>query len=708
MKKNFVIILILVMFFSFLTLSFSARKTKKLSEKELIKRLPEKYKDWLDLVYYIITPQEKKVFLQLTNNKDRDAFIKLFWKMRDPTPGTPENEFKEEHIRRFKYANKRFKTGRPGWMTDMGKIYIILGPPNTKEYYDNVFGLYPVIVWGYYGKREWGLPAFFYVVFYKRNGIGEYVLYDPAFDGPYSLLRDIEGLDVYNPMEVYRRLKEIAPTIVKPAFSLIPGEESFVHMPSPRNSQLLMKIEELPKKRVKVSYAEHFLKYKGVVEVDYSMGYIESSFTSNIVYDEITDLYFIHFAIKPKRISLAYSETKNKYYFAFKLNVSLKRGEKIVYQTTKNYSFYFSEDEVVNKLRPLGLSIEYMFPAVEGKYKLTVLVQNSVKKEFSFVEKEVQIPSKDSVYLLKPFVTYKIKDVNPDIYLKPFKFKNFVAHIEPSSEFSMSDDKIVVSGVCGEFRNGNNYKLKLEVKSKPGYTPFEKEFEKEIPVVESKRKCEFYRFRLPELSSASYKIIARVYKNDIPLDTKIAEFNVSPLNVVPHPMEASKVVDSKNRGVFYFIIADEYNSLRMYERSIMYYEKALNGGVVIPEGVINYSKTLIMLGKYDDAIEKVQKIKDNPKYEFEYYSTVGEAYLFKGDYDNALRNLVKANEIYDSDYRVINLLGMTFYYKKMYKDALKAFNASIKLNPDQDEVKNWIRKIEELIKELEEKKSKQK
>jgi hypothetical protein len=82
------------------------------SSKE--ENLSQKYKDWLKIVSYIILPQEKEIFLKLESDRDRDIFIEAFWKQRDPTPGTPENEFKEEHYRRFLYANEHFKEGLQG------------------------------------------------------------------------------------------------------------------------------------------------------------------------------------------------------------------------------------------------------------------------------------------------------------------------------------------------------------------------------------------------------------------------------------------------------------------------------------------------------------------------------------------------------------------------------------------------------------------
>src|SRR5580692_6737176 len=114
---------------------------RQLSDKERFKQqkalhqeLSETYKKWLDEdVMWIITDQEKKAFLSLSNDEERDAFIEQFWRRRNPNPDSPENEFREEHYRRIAYANEHFAAGKPGWMTDRGHIYIAFGPPDSTD-----------------------------------------------------------------------------------------------------------------------------------------------------------------------------------------------------------------------------------------------------------------------------------------------------------------------------------------------------------------------------------------------------------------------------------------------------------------------------------------------------------------------------------------------------------------------------------------------
>ncbi|MCP5053677.1 MAG: GWxTD domain-containing protein, partial [bacterium] len=164
--------------------------------------LAPKYRQWLEMVTYIITKDETSTFLKLTNDRDRELLISLFWNLRDPTPGTEKNEFKEEHIRRFQYANKYFKYGttRQGWQTDMGRIYIILGAPAGKDKYIMDDTVLPTQIWSYYGKKRPGLPAAFRVVFWQAHGMGEFKIYDPSADGPYALLKKTRKVTELDPL----------------------------------------------------------------------------------------------------------------------------------------------------------------------------------------------------------------------------------------------------------------------------------------------------------------------------------------------------------------------------------------------------------------------------------------------------------------------------------------------------------------------------
>ena len=109
-------------------------KAEKRRQKAIQKEMETPYKKWLDEeVPYIITAEERATFKKLNTDDEREQFIENFWERRNPNPGSPENEYKEEYYRRIAYANEHFASGIPGWRTDRGRIYIMYGPPDEND-----------------------------------------------------------------------------------------------------------------------------------------------------------------------------------------------------------------------------------------------------------------------------------------------------------------------------------------------------------------------------------------------------------------------------------------------------------------------------------------------------------------------------------------------------------------------------------------------
>ncbi|HAR36790.1 MAG TPA: hypothetical protein DCR87_07830 [Acidobacteria bacterium] len=142
------------------------------SSRRLEKTLSPEEKEFLSTVRYTITPEERKIFLQLPPT-ERKNFMDEFWKRRDPVPGTAINEFKEEYFIRINQANKLFgEGGKQGWLSDRGRIWITLGPPDHRETYPRGQSFYgfPVEIWHY---------GFYQIYFIDRFWNGNYQL-DPA------------------------------------------------------------------------------------------------------------------------------------------------------------------------------------------------------------------------------------------------------------------------------------------------------------------------------------------------------------------------------------------------------------------------------------------------------------------------------------------------------------------------------------------------
>ena len=135
------------------------------------------YQKWVnEEVTWIISDEERLAFQRLKADEEREQFIEQFWLRRDPTPGTPENEMKEETYRRIAWANDKFTAGIPGWETDRGIVYIKYGPPDALDSHGATPSTFPYEVWRYANPGGLGPTEFEFV--------------DPGMTGRYHLTRD--------------------------------------------------------------------------------------------------------------------------------------------------------------------------------------------------------------------------------------------------------------------------------------------------------------------------------------------------------------------------------------------------------------------------------------------------------------------------------------------------------------------------------------
>jgi len=242
-SKGFSLIAILISFFTFISISRSQALTEASRSAQGIKKEPlsEASKKWLEeVVPYIITPAEREVFLSLPNEEERGKFIENFWKRRDPNPQTPENEFKIAYYRRIALANKFFTVGgTPGWKTDRGRVFILLGPPSEIQS-DYLYGRSSINrpgavkeIWTYWNLPNPDLPYTLEFTFVDPYGTGDFKLetslgYKDNASFPFNLQASHLFFDqlellaeaLRNPFEKSEKLQAIITTQVN--YNLIP------------------------------------------------------------------------------------------------------------------------------------------------------------------------------------------------------------------------------------------------------------------------------------------------------------------------------------------------------------------------------------------------------------------------------------------------------------------------------------------------------
>ncbi|MCO6473756.1 MAG: GWxTD domain-containing protein [Melioribacteraceae bacterium] len=123
---------------------------------------------------YFVNESKIDSLLDIQNYDERLKEFITFWKERDPSPTTLENELLNEYYRRIDYANKNFKGFYEGWQTDMGMVYVTLGPPNQVNREPVSIDSKPYEIWDYYDINRRFL-------FVDHTGFGDYRLENPQY-----------------------------------------------------------------------------------------------------------------------------------------------------------------------------------------------------------------------------------------------------------------------------------------------------------------------------------------------------------------------------------------------------------------------------------------------------------------------------------------------------------------------------------------------
>ena len=160
----------------------------------------------------IMTKQEGEIYKHLPDKKAKNEFVVEFWKKRDPSPETEENENLEEFMERIAYANKWFFEGSKGrgWDTERGRILLQLGFPEERRWGERAntdrngalitSRRVPMEIWSYFRYQ-------LVLVFTDWDNSGKLLLARVPSNFPYALKRAKFSLDLRDQSNLRRAFR---------------------------------------------------------------------------------------------------------------------------------------------------------------------------------------------------------------------------------------------------------------------------------------------------------------------------------------------------------------------------------------------------------------------------------------------------------------------------------------------------------------------
>ncbi len=142
------------------------------------KDLPDEWRRWLEEeVYPIISDEERKVFLTLETNEQREEMAKRLWALWGDESGLGAGAFRRMYEDRVEQCRTEFNNT----VEERARLLLIHGPPEVRTVVDCMDIFQPLEIWTWVYLP--GLGRDVTVVFYKPYGLGAYRLWQPIIEG---------------------------------------------------------------------------------------------------------------------------------------------------------------------------------------------------------------------------------------------------------------------------------------------------------------------------------------------------------------------------------------------------------------------------------------------------------------------------------------------------------------------------------------------
>jgi GWxTD domain-containing protein len=416
----------------FLCLFFSL-----LATAQTVAELPEQWQSWLeDDVRWIISEKEELILIQLDSEEKRQLFRKHFWLNRDPTPGTERNERQEQHLERLEHVNKFFGRGtlKKPMLTAFARYYMIFGPPRDIQRFEGNGQVFTSQLWMYQADPATGVPPFFYLLFFKKHGFGDYVLYSPIIDGPKALLTTQQNV---SPEEQFRTLATVNPELASASYSFLPDERPSRNFSTPSMSTLTLmaKVHNLRNTNVDDSYADLILQGVELVDTQYSFNETLLPLISS-VNNSTPGINTVSFAIQLLPEQLNFGQYDDTYYSSLQLNAQISNEDGITINELDKKLDFEMDKARFDEIKHSSFIINGVMLATPGKNRLSIRLRNPLLKQYYMISQEIFVPAAETSTLtagkLIPAISMTQNSANQ---LDPFKFENITFEVRPIPVF---------------------------------------------------------------------------------------------------------------------------------------------------------------------------------------------------------------------------------------------------------------------------------
>jgi hypothetical protein len=347
----------------------------------------------------------------------------------------------------------------------------------------------------------------------------------------------------------------------------------------------------------------------------------------------------------------------------------------------------------IASIRDKLFSYQDIIPVVPGKYKLNVIMKNTISKEFTTIETPISVPVPKSVWM-SPLLLANRTDRNTKFsgHVKPFLFGDVQLRSSPRNDFLQTDTLAVclqLEGLTPELRSEGTLEL-----------AFLREGEKHKALTRKLGELStldriIEEFPLAGFPPAYYTLEATLYDiSQSPVVSERAPFLITPRAFLSRPWVLSMPFMTPDSPEIANILGIQLLNKKAVDEALPRLESAYRRAPSEPRFALDLARAYFEKKDFARVKATVKPFIDHQQ-ESAFILLMGQSCQALGEAADAISFYKTSLMRFGTNISVLNSLGDCHLALGQKEQALTAYEKSLEIEPTQEKTKALVRALKE-------------
>jgi len=363
---------------------------------------------------------------------------------------------------------------------------------------------------------------------------------------------------------------------------------------------------------------------------------------------------------------------------------------KTIYQHSRDFPIELDKKQL-EQIGQRPFNLHDFFPLNPGNYKVDILLENTVSKEFTSLEKSVYVPA-TSILMMSPLLLSNKVLEDPTYSEQGKAFQVGELQIYPSlhRRFYQKGKMSIffqVFGMSPEVKEKGSFEMTVLHEGNPVHT--QTHAVKDL----SSDKSFLLKLSLDRFTPGMYQVEISLKDGDTTLlPSKTRSFSIIK-DPIPDPWVAAQSNPPIGDPFYAFLLGNQLINEERIEEACDMLEKAYTGKPTELDYALAYARTLLITEEFTKANHILLPFTESNAESYALYYYLGKSSQEIDAFEEAISYYHRALTLRGNTANVLNSLGVCYYEVEDKEQAIIAWEKSLEVNPEQEKIKKLVEAV---------------